>query len=429
MANATPDNNPKESDIKIHEKTAPINESKPDSPEKTADDEVTFGGKVENEQGEPIANVKVEICWDIVKIYMDMMDSREVQTDAQGKWNCMVPKDLKRAWIELDHPEYINEEYHNLSLKDLRENNCILMMRRGLTVSGKVCDANGVPIPQALIQSGGADTISGANGLVEDSTMTRTREDGTFTLHGIEPGEQKFTADHNNYAPQIITVNVKQNIEPITFLLETGGILKGRVIDAGGEPIEGVIVKCDQWRFASEAVCNDKNVCESNKLQTILRLITQTNAKGEFQLEHVPTYGQLVLYFKKPDSDYLIGSSLPDLPQKEILNKTLFAPPVISGRVVDDINGNPIQKFEITRGVRWAGESEITWTNHPENMESEKGIFHKKIGHFAVYDEPASVALRITAKGYLPAITPLVKVGENNPFVTIRLKPDSMNLD
>ncbi len=77
--------------------------------------EETLGGKVVDEQGQPVAGVKVEI-WGYLG---EKKDSHELaymvdcKTDAQGQWRCRSFRKMTWAYLYLSHPDFLPDTDQN----------------------------------------------------------------------------------------------------------------------------------------------------------------------------------------------------------------------------------------------------------------------------------------------------------------------------
>ena len=72
------------------------------------------------------------------------------QTDAQGRWRLDVaPKDLSELWANLEHPHHMpngTRVSHDL--------NSVTVLKKGLTVTGRIVDAAGRPVRGAGVLFG-----------------------------------------------------------------------------------------------------------------------------------------------------------------------------------------------------------------------------------------------------------------------------------
>lgn len=105
----------------------------------------------------------------------------------------------------------------------------LLKVRCEPTVEGVVIDAEGAPIANALV---------GLQSAKETETVS-TDSAGHFTLHQ-PPGSYRLKVTHERYrtAEQPLTAPAKD----VTVVLDAGGSIAGRVVDASGKPVVGAEV-------------------------------------------------------------------------------------------------------------------------------------------------------------------------------------------
>ena len=113
----------------------------------------------------------------------------------------------------------------------------------GLTVGGKVVDADGKPIEDANVWA--SMVLEGRSG-TQQWASDRTEADGTFELEGVVAGKYQLSAasdDHLELEEKPELEVTETGADPITITLETGGIVRGRVVDQHGEAVAGANVQ------------------------------------------------------------------------------------------------------------------------------------------------------------------------------------------
>lgn len=110
-------------------------------------------------------------------------------------------------------------------------------LQRGATVRGVVCDADGTAVA-------GASVAVGEH--VDPFTWhpTRTRDDGTFLLADLPPGDVELAARHEQAGKGSLRVRAEADaITTCELRLARGVVLQGRVVfDDTGEPVAGASV-------------------------------------------------------------------------------------------------------------------------------------------------------------------------------------------
>jgi len=323
-------------------------------------DEYTFrlekgtviGGKVVNEQGNPVAGAFVGIgCpWkrSSEKAWVDIREI--VKTDADGKWSVnIVPSDIEKAsiYIRLRHPDYFDEEPYNefhaqVTIPALRSREAIIVLRRKFTVSGRVIDTNSNPVRGARLKFGHD---------INNKEM-ETQADGSGHFKFDPPYLQReqimrITAEAETYVPRIQEFDANSLKEPIEFVLEPGRHVSGRVIDVNGSPLEGAQLIAG-YRFRS--------------YQTDWRIVTDKD--GRFEWHSAPP-DRVEIYVRK-DGYMRVDENIVATEKKYefVLHKTLR----IMGKVVDAESSKPIDKFDLTSRIlrRGGGQGEMPGIKHAD---------------------------------------------------------------
>lgn len=113
-----------------------------------------------------------------------------------------------------------------------------LTAQRGLTISGRVVDAEKKPVPGCWVNA--QAEAKGANQWVG----TMSKDDGTFEIAGLGEGTftlnvQRPSVDGNNSRPQRRT-QVAAGTKDVEILLEEGLVIEGVLLDASGKPLAQV---------------------------------------------------------------------------------------------------------------------------------------------------------------------------------------------
>ena len=344
----------------------------------------SIGGIITNEQNQPVQGVSVSLLvpsdeqaeqptvrpaiWDHV-----------VMTDIEGKWHCdIMPSKLEDIWIRLSHPEYIDDTSYGAtpkpSIASLRAMTGVMVMKQGLAVTGVVKDTEGNPISNAFV-------AQGSDRWGTHFPDTKTDKDGRFHFSNVEPGEMILTVSANGKAPDLKRIEVRPDLDDIEFRLKPGNIIRGRVVDSGGNPISGVVVAADTWRGHRS-----------------IRWRTNTNKNGHFQWNDAPTDEVL---FDLVKEKYLRIRKEPLIPlsDDEEWELVMYRPLEVSGTVVDAKTGEKIQQFNLVVGMKSDAEGEVWWSNHYTKTFTN-GEYTR------IFSEPRhGYALRVEAEGYLPSVS------------------------
>ena len=274
----------------------------------------TWGGVIQNEQGEPIHGVKITIhYWESApgqfNPHIRANIDAETTGDKDGRWHvdimpAEVPEDEPR--IFLSHPGYVSDKllsgFMPMPLvkkpptSALRQQTAVMVMRRGGTITGLVTDQAGKAIagvefytaefywmnsqkPAATSDAGGRFRLTNLNyagSLGNDPPLSTQR---AWRLK-----QAAVVVQAAGYTPQLIHVDPHGTNQPLEIKLEPGKAVFGRVVDAKGKPLQGVDVSTLQLARIS---------CKRSTA------MTKTNfAEGKFGLKDVPLDG--ILYdFRK----------------------------------------------------------------------------------------------------------------------------------
>jgi len=381
-------------------------------PPDTDDGKVLYGGRVVNEQGDPIKGVKVQTMYRL-RGSMGLW-GKEVMTDEHGRWKRRLPKDLSNLNIGLLHPEYIKQPWQRPSSVELLNGTNVTAMKRGLWLRGIIKNQQGKPIENALVDTGGSGGMTPYGEVIENCTTPRTLADGSFSVGGLAAGSIDIVVSAVGYAPRFVSVEIEAGLDPIEVSLKCGETYRGQVVDIDGNPIEAVKIDVDEWRIG-------------NKRKTITR-ITETDSQGFFRIENLPEEGKLEFDFGKRGSGFKSFSKrMPDdLSQVDTI--VIYKTPVFTGKVIDAETEEPVTTFKVVNGVKWKSTDEsFLWSRrYKKQINSEDGAFSETWSGYAVsYPFDGDCCLKIEAEGYLPEMAPPIKLGEKyEPFVIRLTKAD-----
>ena len=201
----------------------------------------TIGGVVKDESGQPIegATVKVNAPPTESEGRNSAFTLGTSRTDAQGRWRLDVaPKDLSELWANVEHPHHMPD-----GTRVSHDLNSVMVLKKGLTITGRVVDAAGRPLMGARVLFG--RRIWGTPGPPSGTTNER----GEFTLENCEPGPSIITVQAEGLAPRIEDVRVEEKTAPVEIrMTEPGSILRVKVVDVQGKPVAGAFVGASNWR-------------------------------------------------------------------------------------------------------------------------------------------------------------------------------------
>jgi len=352
----------------------------------------TYGGVIRNEQGDPVPGVEVTVhYWQRLGDDPNLRVQIDEKTisDKDGRWQVdVMPDNIVEDWLRifLVHPDYVSDELRRAmilvpitkrpSIKALREQNAEMVMRRGLTLEGRVVDEAGRPISGAFVYSEEYYWIDGAR------PAAKTTEDGRFQVRAVKPGNVILTVKAPGYASQLIEEDTNGSASPLEIRLKPGQALQGRVVDENGKPLEGVSVSAGHWR--------------QHRYRLDLR--TETDAEGKFRLADVPL-GEVEYYFRK--DGYMAVPALP-LSAAQVEPVVTLKPALrVVGSIVDAETNQPLAKCSVFKGSDRG--TQVDW-----ERQFAKEVTDGRYEFEFRYDW-VSQRIRVEADGYLPAFSRVFK--------------------
>jgi beta-lactamase regulating signal transducer with metallopeptidase domain/protocatechuate 3,4-dioxygenase beta subunit len=351
----------------------------------------TIGGIVQDEAGHPVEGVTVDVHAPATEYeggnYIFTLGSHK--TDAQGRWRLDVaPKDLTGVWGRTNHPHYRSSD-----VVASRKLDSVVVIKKGLSVSGRVLDGSGRPVKwaRAII---GHDTWGTA------PPTTTTNEQGEFTLENCTAGPSIITVQAEGFAPRIQDVRIEERTAPVDFrLTEPGSLLRVRVVDVQGKPVAGAGIFADTWRGHRS-----------------IHFRAETGLDGRFEWRSAPK--DVVLYDLLKE-DYMPTRLTPLTASEREQTVILYPKLVITGRVTDAETGRPVPKYRVVKGWQSGWQDRIAWF---ENMAVEVASDR----YTASFKDPReALFLKVEAPGYKPAQSRAFKPNEGSQTFDFTLQREA----
>jgi RNA polymerase sigma factor (sigma-70 family) len=343
----------------------------------------SIGGGVQDEQGRPIDGV-------VVSVYATTPDDRgrealdldgvTARSDAQGRWHLdVIPAglDLGHLHFNFQHPEFVSwiDAGNNQSImtpEGLRSRSGLIVLHKGIPVTGRVLDREGRPIAGASVRLG--DPMHQPGLWV---TTVKTDAEGRFRIGNVAMNEAPLTVRAAGHAPELMSLKLRPGLAPVEFRLGPARTIRGRVIDDRGRPVAGAGVAVSEWRR-----------------QRTLDWRAETDAEGRFRWDEAPGDAVSIAAFK---SGY-DGTTRSARPSEQDLVLSLMPSRELRmrGSVTDAETGRPIETFTVVPGTKIGGPT--LWHAVFAKVH-HGGRYEITFSHLGV--QPHLV--RIEAKGYLPA--------------------------
>jgi len=348
---------------------------------------------------------------------MDMQFSQK--TDYLGRWECnRAPDDLSGVVIHANCPGYANNSagVRQKDVPQLRDQTHITTITKaaGYFVSGTVRDERGNPIRGARIQLG--DWFWGQ---MRPSTRTQTNDNGYFQFDHpeirkkesiyeinddnikvpVEYPMEYITVTKDDFAPEIVQLLFKDQKMQADFVLTSGEPIYGRVVDAQGNPLEGVTIRADE---APELLISP------------VEWETKTDTRGSFTWLHAPNRA-ITLNLSK--NGFMSQITNPVTPSDTQYKFTMNVPIRVRGQVIDAVTKEPVTAFTLERGA--SIQSEVSRVS-AEKFENAKGYFQTE---FPWQGQRYSITAK--AVGHKAAYSRLISMGEQDIELLIEMKPET----
>jgi hypothetical protein len=290
-------------------------------------------------------------------------------TDAQGRWRVdYAPKDASGVVVFAKHPRYRPRAGETVASIG---RDSVIILKKGLTVTGHVDDAAGRPVA-------GASAVIGRDIWGTSSPTASTDERGAFTLENCDLGPTIITVQSDGFAPLFRDVQVEEHAPPVEIrLTEPASIVRGKVVDEAGKPIIGAWVAADTWR--------------GNRS---IQFRVNTDQDGRFVWRSAP---KDVVMYDMGQEGYMASRQVPLTASDREHVITLHPKFLITGRVTDAETGRPVLTVRVVRGRRYEERDPVHWLQN-EGVNFAGGQYSVQ------FDEPsAALLVRIEAPGYKPA--------------------------
>jgi hypothetical protein len=366
---------------------------------------VPIGGIVHDEQGQPIEGVKIEGIM-IVDGTSDLPGGGKVvpyiggelaTTDKEGKWKLnSAPEEKAELQLRFTHPQYVGDRgysYRGGTWDELRSQEKIVVMEKGISVAGTVTDPDGKPVANAKVGLG--------SDYIQSDMLATTDAQGKYFLSNMNPGLNILTVFSNNFAPQMRQVSVSKEMKPEDFQLKPGKPVTFYVTDPDGKPVPDVDIAADTWQGC----------------RALMNLATRgrTDTDGKWTWQHAPDEPVRSDLFRR---GWMSVRNREFGPQAEPHEITMNEAIKVTGKVVDAVTGVPVPKFSAIQGMKWDNSNQPVYWERYNTSEGTDGSFTME------FDEPREGGhlVRIEAAGYRPVISREFKDSEGSVELEFKLE-------
>ena len=192
-------------------------------------------------------------------------------------------------------------------------------------------------------------------------------------------GPSAVTVQGEGFAPECEKLTVQKENPPLSFRLEPGATLRGRVVDRQGKPLDGIWVYADTWR----------------DLRTLTFRATTDN-DGRFVWTNAP---RDTVIFSLSAKGFMSDRNRPLTASDDEHTITLYPELLIHGTVEDEETGEPIAQFQYCSGFRRDTERESFFSN--QFKTGKNGRFDYQMPDASM----PNIFVKVVAEGYNPAIS------------------------
>ena len=367
-------------------------------------------GVVLDEAGRPVAGAEVRLenlgsgNASEGRLYLS---SEHVKTDAAGHWSIRgLPENYQDFGVTVTHPDFPPAQFfadgpnrrglhgRHVSTDDFFSGKARLTLSRGGNLSGTVRDEAGHPVAGATVFAG-------------FDLETKTDDDGNFNLRSLGLSATSLTISAPRFAPEFRAVTVTASNPPLDVILKPGKLIRGRVLDAAGKPIEGADVSYDGLA-GRNGIFNGRTI----------KWETRTDPAGEFTWDSAPAQPVLLSIAK---SGCMALAQTPVQTSATNLTTFTLAPALsIKGSVTDADTGEPLARFTVTPG--WPENGGARFEKHNASAGSAGRYEVHFDSPIIISPTPFDFVLQISATGYAPAQSRSIKPDEGAVTWDVKLK-------
>jgi protocatechuate 3,4-dioxygenase beta subunit len=241
-------------------------------------DEYRIGGVVQDENRQPIAGAIINVARSQPRpvITADAVSDENGRFDVRGLQKGFYSLSAQAEGFSNGRASRVEGNTHDLTME--------LQVKGG--VSGRVTDASGKAVPKfslEVLRTRSGNAMYSLTGLV----YRLESADGSYTLGNLDPGSYVLLARADGLAATYSAgFSVQRDmVDGIDILMQQGGIISGRVVDAEGLPIAGAEISLHGDEYSPEelhslfgASLGDPNNVPSMKVRS--------GRDGQFRLEN-----------------------------------------------------------------------------------------------------------------------------------------------
>lgn len=310
----------------------------------------TVGGVILDQQGNPIEGARVAVTLDeggdpighpALQYSRWLADDEEAAvTDKDGRWSVknIPPGDDVKLDLHLSHAGFVSDQRpgesqaaQGVTMELLRKQTATMTMQRGLRLRRRIVDEQGGPIENAAIHWN-RDQRWG-----DEENMIKTDSNGRFRSTPITAGPLFLSVAAKVHSPRQLRIELDDDTQPLEVALSPGGTIAIRVVAPDGKPIPDAEVTVSSWLKLKPHAIGRRielfDVCP----------IADTDKNGETTWRSAPE-DAIEFLVRKQGWSMATAELLPS-PRTQVVELPRQA--IISGTVIDDSTGEPIENAEL----------------------------------------------------------------------------------
>jgi hypothetical protein len=343
-----------------------------------------YGGTVSDEEGKPVSLA-------VVRLELQAMDmtggsiyeTAKVLSDGDGRWQTeALPRTFSSLTMTVEHPDYVSGRVELPPANALHEGTAKTVLKFGLPVRGLVVGPGGNVVDDATVSLNHASWTQGQKPVNTDET-------GGFGFPHCVPGKAVLLVQSPQYAPALMEIEIKPDMDELLVELEEGGVICARVVDGAGNPVQGVHVRPTAWRSTAE-----------------LSWEGVTNAEGRFVWHGAP---KDAVQFQLYKGGYTMLHNYRLTASDEERTITMGEPTRLKGTVTDAETGEAIKNCLIVPGLVWHhglnnAKRQLSWQNSQAQRVTDGTYDLSSMQRY--FGTQHAQVLRAEAKGYGLATSP-----------------------
>jgi protocatechuate 3,4-dioxygenase beta subunit len=184
-------------------------------------------GKVETADGKPVTEFKLR-AWRQNRQWEAVSSSFN---DEEGRFS--LPAKPGSMQVEITAPGFTQEKPADLEVGK----EAVIVLQQAAILTGTVTDKDGNPLSDVVVNQGEREENWNRWGQQPSGPSARTDSKGRYRFDTLSPKESKFTASLGEMS-ETQTITLTQGNNTLDFKMDVGAVLKLRLSDPDGKPID-----------------------------------------------------------------------------------------------------------------------------------------------------------------------------------------------